>query len=128
MATRAVSAIAGVSRPADVENGEPPPLRPLDAWEKAAIRVLIVLGVLLTAGTLAWFGLDHRGGGGFVSKVVTTVHTGSSSKVVETDYSTTVVIFALTIGATFVLAGTLYGRLRDITLGALKVELDDGQG
>jgi hypothetical protein len=125
MAGRSISAVAGSAKPADLAADGPPKLRPLDPWEKAAIRVLIGLGILLTVGTLGWFGLDHGVGGGFVSKAVTTTGAGSSAKVVEKDYSDTVVIFALTAGVTLVLAGALYGRLRDITLGELKVDVDD---
>lgn len=91
-----------------------------------SILARVPLGTVLTVGTLAWFGLAHGGGTGFVSKMVTTTGTGESTKVVETDYSTTIVIFALTTGAALVLVGGLYGRLRDLTLGKLKIDVDDG--
>ena len=123
MATRTISAISGTAKPAETGSPDPPALRPLDPWEKTAIWILIGAGLLLTVGTLCVFVFVHKGGSGFVSKAVTTSGTGSGAKVVETDYGDTVAIFAITAGAAFVLAGCLYGRLRDITLGALKVDV-----
>ena len=125
VATRTISAAAGTAKPADAGSTDPPPLRELDPWEKAAIHILIGSGLLLTIGTLVLFVLVHKGGGGFVSKSVTTTGTGSSAKVAETDYGDTVAIFALTTGAAFLLVGCLYGRLRDLTLGALKLDVSE---
>jgi hypothetical protein len=98
-----------------------PPLRPMDTWERASAILLMALGVILTLGTLVWFGLDHKGGGGFVSKVTETDASDSTQRSTVTEYSDTVVIFALASGAGLILAGGLYGRLRDFTLGPLKV-------
>jgi hypothetical protein len=124
---RTVSALAGEVKHANGEK-KPAPLRPFSWIEWVSVALLIVLGILLTVGTLVWFGLSHKAGGGsFASKTVVTTGTGATQKVDETDYSDTIVIFALTLGATFVLAGTMYGRLRDITLGQLKIDLEDGQ-
>ena len=60
-----------------------------------------------------------------VSKTVETTGEGATKKVVETDYSDAIVIFAMTIGGACVLAGALYGRLRDITLDNLKIDVVD---
>lgn len=125
MAIKSISAIAATSK-APAQSTEAVPLRKLDGWEQTAIVTFLVLGTLLTVGTLLWFGLAHNGGTGFVSKTITTTGTGSTTKTVETDYSTTIVVFALTTGAAFILAGGLYGRLRDLTLGNIKIDLDDG--
>lgn len=93
----------------------------MDCWEKWSSAILMLSGALLTLGVLAWFGLDHSGGGGFVSKVTEASGAGATQKTTTTEYSDTVIIFALATGAALLLAGGLYGRLRDLTLGPLKM-------
>lgn len=130
MAVRTVNALAGevATSREDPTKKVPAPLRRYEKMDWVSICLLILIGSALIVGTLVWFGADHQGGGGFVSKTVVTTGTGASQKVSERDYSDTVVIFALTAGSALLLAGCLYGRLRDITLGGVKVELDDDQG
>lgn len=124
MAIQTVSAIAGVTDAQKDNEIKPAPLRELDQWEKASALTLLIVGSVLTVGTLLWFGLGHEGGA-LVSKTVETTGEGATKKVVETDYSDAIVIFAMTIGGACVLAGALYGRLRDITLGNLKIDVVD---
>jgi hypothetical protein len=102
---------------------------PLTTTEKLWSALLVVLGVLLTVGVLIWFGATTEGGGlkSKVTKITEPVgQNPSGQKVTDTtDYADTVVIFALTAGAAFILAGAFYGRLREIKLGALTLGLGE---
>ena len=100
------------------------PLRPLNRIETASVILLMTLGTVLVVGVLGWF-VAHDKTGGLTTKSITTTGSGASQVVQETDYTDTVLIFALTAGAAFVLSGALYGRLRDITLGGVKLTLSD---
>jgi hypothetical protein len=124
--SRTVSALQGEAVTKDDGKSAPIALRPFDRWEIATVWFLIVFGALLILGTLLPFELSHRGG--LVTKMTTTAVSGTTTKGTETDYDGTVVVFAITVGAAFLLTGTLYSRIRDITLGALKIDVGDEGG
>ncbi len=77
----------------------------------------MVSGLVLVFGVLAWFALSTDGGALLSKKTVTT----KAGDTTTTEYADSVVIFALTTGAGFVLAGAFFGRLRELKLGALTV-------
>lgn len=85
--------------------------------------MLVALGIVLIVGVTVWFGLSTDNGG-LKSKVsVVPEPVGQSAAgtktTTTTDYADTIVIFALTAGAAFILAGAFYGRLRELKLGGL---------
>lgn len=101
----------------------------LTTAEKWWAALLVALGTLLTIGVLVWFGLSTEGGGlkskdTTVSEPVGEGATGTKTTT-TTDYADTIVIFALTAGAAFVLAGAFYGRLRELKLGGLVLGLGE---
>src|SRR5436190_2404111 len=108
---------------------------PLTVTEQAWSAVLVIIGSLLTVGVLIWFGLSTDDGG-LKSKVTTVTEpagqTASSGQTAAgtkttttTDYADTIVIFALTSGASLILAGAFYGRLRELKLGALTFDVGE---
>ena len=100
----------------------------LSRAETGLAWALVFLGVALIVGVLIWFGATTPDSN-LVSKTVETTEEGGAKTITETDYAETVVLFALTIGAAFTLAGAFYNRLREITLGGviLKVGPTDEQ-
>ena len=101
----------------------------LTTSEKWRAALLVVLGILLTIGVLVWFGLSTEDGGlkSKVTNVSEPVGEGATGTktTTTTDYADTVVIFALTVGAAFILAGAFYGRLRELKLGGLALGLGE---
>jgi hypothetical protein len=89
---------------------------PLEGWERASAVFIFVAGVLLVAGVIVWFGIS-TGDWKLVSK--TTSGTGATAT--TTDYSDSIVIFAIATGAALMLAGAFYARLREIRLGPVTV-------
>jgi hypothetical protein len=122
VATRTISAIAG--DPKAQVAGKPVPLRAYSDWEKASLVIFFALGIALTVVIVILFAHGIHGKA-FLSKEITTEGSGEKQVVKETDYSDTFLIFGLTAAATLVLVAGLYGRLRDITLGKLKLELEE---
>lgn len=95
----------------------------LSKWEKILSVLMVVLGVLLIVGTLAW--LAGSTDGALKSKeTVTTEPTGGAAgekEVTETDYADTVVVFSLTIGAILILSGGFFARIKEIKVGTAAV-------
>jgi hypothetical protein len=125
--TRTVSALSGEVG----KQKEPAQLRPLDKWEKWAVLTFWVTGAILIAFSVIWYGGNNGAPGGthstLVSKLTTTMTVGTNKTVTETTYSDSFLIFTLTTGVLFLLAAGFYGRVRDITLGAVKVELEEDE-
>ena len=89
---------------------------PLSGWEKASAAFIVTAGLLLVLGTILWFGLS-TGDWRLVSRTTT----GSGSSATTTDYSDSIVVFAIATGAALMLAGAFYARLREIRLGPVTV-------
>jgi hypothetical protein len=101
---------------------------PLTTSEKGWSAVLVVLGSLLIVGVLIWYAASTGGElKSKESKVTEPVGANATgTKTTETtEYADTIVIFALTAGAGFLLAGAFYGRLRELKLGALTLGLTE---
>jgi hypothetical protein len=97
----------------------------LTGFEKALAWALAGIGVALIMGSFIWFGASTDDFTLKSKEVVTSEPVGGSGTKTtkETDYADTVVIFALTIGAAFTLAGAFYGRLREITIGGATLKV-----
>jgi len=104
----------------------PAPLTTAKRWWSA---LLVVLGCVLVVGVLVWFGFSTDGGGLKSKEATTSEPVGQQASGMKTskttDYADTIVIFALTAGAAFVLSGAFYGRLRELKLGALTIGLGE---
>jgi hypothetical protein len=111
-----------------VVSGTQQPAR-LTASEKAWSALLVVAGLILVVGVLAWFADSTDG-------TLKTKETSSSEPVGEgatghkvsssTDYSENLVLGALGTGAALILAGAFYGRIREIKLpGGVTVGLGE---
>jgi hypothetical protein len=102
---------------------------PLTESEKAWSAVLVIIGFILIVGVLVWFAAS-TGDGKLKSKETTVTEpagqTATGTKTTTTtEYADTIVIFALTAGTGFLLAGAFYGRLRELKLGALTLGLGE---
>lgn len=109
-----------------IEVGQSKTPEKLSRAEKFLAGLMLVLGVLLTAGTLTWFASSTDGT--LKSKeTVTKEPVGPAARgekvTTATDYADTVVIFALTLGGVFVLAGAFFGRIREIRLGMATIAM-----
>jgi hypothetical protein len=93
--------------------------------EKALAWALAIGGIVLVLGVLIWFGASTDDFSLKSKDVVTSEPVGGSGSktTTENDYADTVVIFVLTIGAAFTLAGVFYGRLREITIGGATLKI-----
>lgn len=109
-----------------IEVGQSKTPEKLSDAEKFLAGVMLVLGVLLTVGTLAWFASSTDGTLKSKEKVtkepVGPEATGEKS-ITETDYADTVVIFSLTLGGVLILAGAFFGRIREIRLGTATIAM-----
>src|ERR1700709_1041403 len=125
-----VAEAAGTKKPGTVRSKKPSKLSGL---EKLLSVVLILLGLTLTFGPLAWYGLAKRpttaagqqtsgSATGLISKV--SVATSKAGEVTSTtEYSDTILIFTLTAGVALILCGAFYGRMHEIKLGGLDMTL-----
>jgi hypothetical protein len=108
----------------------------LSGREKFMAFVMFILGLALIVGGLWSFGNakpSEDGTNPFAFKSKEKVveepgaaNTGGGTKTTtETDYSDTVMVFVLTIGAGLLFTAALYPRIKEISLGALKVTTRD---
>jgi hypothetical protein len=103
-----------------IEVGQSKTPEKLTKTEKRLAGLMLVLGVLLTVGTLAWFAGSTDGtlkSKETVTKEPVGPEARGEKSTTETDYADTVVIFALTLGGVLILAGAFFGRIREIRLG-----------
>jgi uncharacterized Tic20 family protein len=98
----------------------------LSRGQRAIAVLIVLLGLMLVAGSLLWLGLSTDDGV-LAAKQTFTVETAGKKTVTETEFAETLVIAALTIGAVLILVGAFFGRIREIKFGNSGIALTEAQ-